>query len=36
VSQESKVLRDITDYNEVVEATLLQEEISITLNLVVG
>ena len=36
VSQESKVLRDITDYNEVVEATLLQEGISIFLNLVVG
>ena len=35
-SQESKVLRDITDYNEVVDATLLQEGISITLNLVVG
>jgi hypothetical protein len=36
VSQESKVLRDITDYNEVVDATLLQDGISITLNLVVG
>jgi len=35
-SQESKVLRDITDYNEVVDATLLQEGISITLGLVVG
>jgi hypothetical protein len=35
-SQESKVLRDITDYNEVVDATFVQEGISITLDLVVG
>jgi hypothetical protein len=35
-SQESKVMRDITDYNEVVDATLLQDGITITLGLVVG
>jgi hypothetical protein len=35
-SQESKVIRDITDYNEVTDATLLQEGISITLAIVVG